>query len=180
MDLFAEHIPTNENVGQASVSGGRDSFERAIAEVESAVVESCAREEEWPARIAAGIDAVVDFAAAEPAAARALAIDSRVGGAGGRDYDELIDRFAGLLGAGAPRSERLSASTDQSIVSMIASIVSRHLRAGSVDSLGEGEPDLVFFVLLPYIGFAEANRWSSRYMDVPDKHNAHAVNGDLA
>ncbi len=179
MDLFAEGTSTHGGVGQAVAGGDRYPFGRVIAEVESAVVESCAGEEEWPARIAAGIDAVVDFAVAEPAAARVLAIDSRAGGAERRDYDEMIDRFAGLLGAGAPRPERLSASTDQSIVSMIASIVSCHLRAGSVDSLGRGEPDLVFFALLPYVGFAEANRWSSRYMDVPDKPTAHAVDADL-
>ncbi len=99
---------------------------------------------------------------ANPGAARALTIDSRSGGTGqDGDYAEMIGRFAALLGAGAPRGDRLPGSSDRSVVSVIAAIVSCHVRAGTVEQLGKGDPDLVFLALLPYLGFAEASRWSA-------------------
>jgi hypothetical protein len=129
--------------------------------MERAVVESCDEHAEWPARIAAGINSAIDFMVANPAAARALAAKSRSGEEeGDAGYVEMIDRFAGLLGAGAPRSERLPASSDESIVTLIAAIVSCHVRAGTVEALSSRDPDLVFLALLPYVGFAEASRWS--------------------
>jgi hypothetical protein len=130
--------------------------------MERAVVESCDEHAEWPARIAAGINSVVDFMVANPAAARTFVVQSRSGEEGGdAGYVEMIDRFAGLLGAGAPHAERLPASSDESVVTLIAAIVSCHVRAGTVESLSNGDPDLVFLALLPYVGFAEACRWSA-------------------
>jgi hypothetical protein len=130
--------------------------------MERAVVESCDEQAEWPARIAAGINSAIDFMVANPAAARALAVQSRSSQEeGDAGYVEMIDRFAGLLGAGAPRAERLPASSDESIVSLIAAIVSCHVRAGTVEALSNRDPDLVFLALLPYVGFAEACRWST-------------------
>jgi hypothetical protein len=139
-----------------------DTFGSAIARIERAVVESCDEHAEWPARIAAGINSAIDFMVANPAAARVLAVKSRSGEEeGDAGYIEMIDRFAGLLGAGAPRSERLPASSDESIVTLIAAILSCHVRAGTVDALSNRDPDLVFLALLPYVGFAEACRWST-------------------
>jgi hypothetical protein len=143
-----------------TVGPGR--FNAAIGRIEAAVVEACAVHAEWPERVRAGIAAALDFALADPAAARVLVIDSRsTGSDGGGEYTELIDRFADLLAAGAPRSRRLPGSSDRSVISVIAAIVSCHIRAGTVDSLGKGDPDLVFLALLPYVGFAEASRWST-------------------
>jgi hypothetical protein len=143
-------------------AGDADAFETAISEMEIAVSAACDTQAEWPARIAAGINAVIEFAIANPSAARTLTIDSRaVERQEGSGYPEMIARFASLLGAGAPRSERLPASSDESVVWVIAAVVGCHLRAGTMESLGGGDPDLVFLALLPYIGFAEACRWSS-------------------
>jgi hypothetical protein len=168
MNLTAENMPVETEAGferfrgGVDVEGGVDTFESAFARVEQTVVASCARHEEWPARIAGGINALIEFLIANPDAARALAIDSRSGGPGeDGDYLEMIARFAALLGDGAPRSERLPGSSDRSVVSVIAAIVSCHVRAGTIDSLGEGDPDLVFLALLPYVGFADACRWSA-------------------
>jgi hypothetical protein len=146
--------------GAPRAAGG--TFGSAIARMERAVVESCDEHAEWPARIAAGINSAIDFMVANPAAARTLAVQSRSGEEeGDAGYVEMIDRFAGLLGAGAPRAERLPASSDESIVTLIAAIVSCHVRAGTVDALSNRDPDLIFLALLPYVGFAEACRWST-------------------
>jgi hypothetical protein len=160
--VCAEQIGVRRGLGYETQTAAAGNFESAIARIESAVVDACDQAADWPARITAGIGAALDFMIADPAAARALAIDSRSGGTGqDGDYAEMIGRFAALLGAGAPRSDRLPASSDRSVVSVIATIVSCHVRAGTIDSLGKGDPDLVFLALLPYLGFAEAGRWSA-------------------
>jgi hypothetical protein len=152
------------DLGKETRAAAAADFESAIARIESAVVDACDQALDWPDRIAAGIAAALDFMVADPAAARALTIDSRSAGTGGTgqdgDYAEMIGRFAALLGADAPRSDRLPGSSDRSVVSVIAAIVSCHVRAGTVEQLGKGDPDLVFLALLPYLGYAEASRWS--------------------
>jgi hypothetical protein len=138
-----------------------EDFEHAAAGVETAVLLSCARHSEWPARVAAGVRAAVDFAVANPGAARALTVDSRAGEPGEEGaFVQMVGRFAAMLGAGAPRSARLPASSDTAVVRAIASIITHHVRAERLQSLGGGDPDLVFLALLPYVGFAEAIRWS--------------------
>jgi len=141
---------------------GADGFESAIARIERAVAGSCARQSEWPASVAAGLEAAIEVLIADPGAARALATDHRSGlpehQAG---YEQMIDRFARLLAQAAPPADRLPGSSDRSIVTVIAAVVSCHVRAGTIDSLADGDPDLVFLALLPYLGFAEASRWSA-------------------
>lgn len=162
MNLCAEDTASQADLVYGGPRVAGDTFGSAIARMERAVVESCDEHAEWPARIAAGINSVVDFMVANPAAARAFVVQSRSGEEGGdAGYVEMIDRFAGLLGAGAPHAERLPASSDESVVTLIAAIVSCHVRAGTVESLSNGDPDLVFLALLPYVGFAEACRWSA-------------------
>jgi hypothetical protein len=162
MNLCAEDIQAQPNLGYEDVRGEVDTFDSSIARIESAVAASCQAQVEWPARIAAGVTAVIDFLAENPAAARVLALDSRSAGPElDADYQEMIARFAALLAAGAPRSERLPASSDESVVAVIAAIVSCRIRTGTIDSLRDGDPDLIFLALLPYVGFAEASRWST-------------------
>lgn len=164
MNVCAEQIAVGGDLGKETRAAAAADFESAIARIESAVVDACDQALDWPDRIAAGIAAALDFMVADPAAARALTIDSRSAGTGGTgqdgDYAEMIGRFAALLGADAPRSDRLPGSSDRSVVSVIAAIVSCHVRAGTVEQLGKGDPDLVFLALLPYLGYAEASRWS--------------------
>jgi hypothetical protein len=162
MDICVEEIPGQGAVGYEGPRTDLQAFDAAVEQIESAVLASCDERSEWPARITAGINAAIEFMVANPGATRALAIDSRARvSEGGSGYQGMIGRFAGLLGAGAPRSERLPGSSDESVIAVIAAIVSRHIRAGTVESLREGDPDLVFLALLPYVGFAEACRWSA-------------------
>ena len=158
MNLCAEEIAAQPDGRRTEP----DTFESAIERIERAVLASCEGHAEWPSRVSAGIRAALDFLIANPGAARVLAIDSRSAGPElDTDYVEMIGRFATLLGDGAPRSARQPASSDRSVVTVITAIVTCHIRAGTVESLRAGDPDLVFLALLPYVGFAEACRWSS-------------------
>ena len=158
VDSPAKRDPSYDE--RVSVEPQTETFEAAIAAIEAEVLVSCAQHAEWPARIAAGIRAALDFAVANPRAARTLMIDSRSGEPEAGNYLQMIGRFTQLLGEGAPQEERLPASSDEAVVCAIATIVSYHVRTGTVDRLREGDPDLVFLALLPYVGFAEASRWS--------------------
>jgi hypothetical protein len=134
----------------------------ALANLESAVLEACAAEEEWPAQVAAGICAGVDYAIANPEVADRLAYDSP----GGLDtlprYESVIGRLTGFLRNKAPAEDRLPGSTDEALVAGMVHLIGDHLRIGRLDRLEEIRPELVLLTLLPYLGFAEAQKWANQ------------------
>jgi hypothetical protein len=137
-------------------------FPLALANLETAVLDACASEEEWPAQIAAGICAGIDFAIAHPEIADAVAYDGVAGADSLRRYESIIGRFAGFLRVKAPTGNRLPGSTDEALVAGMVGLVGDHLRIGRQDRLAELRPELVLLALLPYLGFAEAQRWANQ------------------
>jgi hypothetical protein len=133
-----------------------------LAGLETAVLDACAAEDEWPAQIAAGVYAGVDFAMGNPTIAQALALES--GGTPGcrRNYERMIGRLAGFIQIKAPVGSRLPTSTDEALVAGIVGLVGDHIRIGRLDRLAELRPELVLLTLLPYLGFSEAQRWSNQ------------------
>lgn len=136
-------------------------FPLALANLEAAVLEACAAEEEWPAQVAAGICAGVDFAVAHPELAEALAADAPVESGSLQRYESVIGRLAGFLRARAPIDDRLPGATDEALVAGMVGLVGDHLRIGRLDRLEELRPELVLLTLLPYLGFSEAQRWAN-------------------
>lgn len=130
----------------------------AVAELEAAVLDACSEEVEWPARIAAGIYAGVDFAIARPQVVDAVSLGSDPV----RDYEAMIGRFAGFIQVRAPIEKRLPGTPDETLVAGIVGMVGDHIRLGRVDRLTELRADLVLLTLLPYLGFAEAQEWANR------------------
>src|SRR6185295_20102663 len=137
----------------------------ALANLESAVLDACAGETEWPAQIAAGIYAGVDFAIAHPEVADSLVDDDGSAVDNARRYESAIASFAGFIRVKAPRGQRLPGSTDEALVAGVVGLVGDHLRIGRVDRLLELRPDLVLLTLLPYLGFSEAQRWANQVAD---------------
>jgi hypothetical protein len=133
----------------------------ALANLEVAVLDACAREKEWPAQIAAAIYAGVDFAVANPAVVEVLNWEDGAESNLSLRYESVIARFTGFLRAKAPISERLPGSTDEALVAGVIGLVGDHVRLGRGDRLEELRPDLVLLTLLPYLGFAEAQRWAN-------------------
>lgn len=147
--------------GIARPGGGPEQFPLALAGLETAVLDACAVEGEWPAQIAAAIYAGVDFAIANPTVARALTIDAAVEADCMRRYERVIGRLAGFIQIKAPRDARLPASTDEALMAGIVGLVGDHIRIGRVDRLEDLRPELVLLTLLPYLGFSEAQRWAN-------------------
>jgi hypothetical protein len=132
-----------------------------FANLESAVLDACAGEAEWPAQVAAGIYAGIDYAIAHPEVAETLSSGPGTGGDTLGRYETVVGRLAGFLRIKAP-VERLPGATDEALVAGMVGLVGDHLRIGRVDRLAELRPDLVLLTLLPYLGFAEAQDWANR------------------
>ncbi len=138
-------------------------FSGAVGRLQVAVLEACQREKTWPAKVAASVGATVDFAAAEPDAARLLTIESLVQRPdGGERYARTIEHFAELLGAEAPSDRRRPKSTELALVGGIARTLADHLRSNDFAGLRRSVPELVELILVPYVGRAEARNWAKQ------------------
>lgn len=135
----------------------------AVAELEAAVLDACARETEWPAAVAAGIYAGVDYAIARPQVVESLSLGADPAGS----YEALIGRFAGFIRVRAPVDRRLPSNSDEALVAGIVGLVGDHVRLGREDRLSKLRADLVLFTLLPYLGFAEARKWANQLEELP-------------
>lgn len=159
--MTGEHGETNGG-GGALPSGGSGEFPIALAGLETAVLDACGVEGEWPAQVAAAIYAGVDFAIANPTVARTLTIDAAAEADCMSRYERVIGRLAGFIQIKAPRDARLPGSTDEALMAGIVGLVGDHIRIGRLDRLAELRPELVLLTLLPYLGFTEAQRWANQ------------------
>lgn len=131
----------------------------ALARLEATLVEACAGPAEWPAQIAAGVYAGVDYVIANPAL---MEVELLAPSDGIAFYERVIGRFAELIRLRAPVQKRLPGSTDEALVASIVGLVGDHVRVGRLDRLAELRPELVLLTLLPYLGFADAQRWANQ------------------
>jgi hypothetical protein len=138
-------------------------FSGAVGRLQVAVLEACQREKTWPAKVAAGVGATVEFAATQPETARLLTIESLVQRPdGGERYSRTIEHFAELLRAEAPQDRRRPKSTEQALVGGIGRLLAEHLRSGDFVTLRQSVPELVELLLVPYVGRAEAREWARK------------------
>lgn len=144
-----------------SPDGFPSAFSAAVARLQVAVLEACREQHLWPAKIAAAVAAAIEFAAREPESVRLLAVDALLRRPdGGQRYVRTIEHFAELLRAEAPVDERRPRTTEQALVGGIVTTVADRMRHETPDQLRATAPELVEFVLLPYIGPAEAKKWA--------------------
>lgn len=137
-------------------------FPLALANLESAILDGCGNEDEWPASIAAGVCAGIDYAIAHPEVAETLAIDAPPGSDTLSRYESVIACLTGFLRVKAPTDNRLPGATDEALVAGMVGLVGDHLRIGRRDRLEELRPELVLLTLLPYLGFTEAQKWANQ------------------
>lgn len=138
-------------------------FSASFTRLRDAVRQACAlgADARWEERVAAGIRSALEFAAADPAAAKALTLDARAQRLDGGDrQDEVIAHFAELLSSVAPSEKRFPISTDLGIVQSITTLVRGHLLAGTADRLPGLAADVVYIALMPYAGREAARHWA--------------------
>lgn len=130
------------------------SLDRLQKDVQAA----CSRQSGWEAKVVAGIEAALEFAAAHPAETRALTIGAHRADAGADEQDDVIAYFTRLFNDAVPSERRFPITSDRAMIAAIAMIIRSHLVAGSVSDLPGLAPDLVYLVLMPYTGLAGARR----------------------
>jgi hypothetical protein len=137
-----------------------DDSSTSLARLDAKVSGACKGQREWPAKVAASIYAALDFAVAEPAAARELTIDLRSTQSSDHRDLRLAGHFSELLTKVVPADKRAVAAGDEAVVGSIVTVIADHLRRDRLDRLTASGPDLIHLTLLPYLGFDDAKRWA--------------------
>lgn len=121
---------------------------RVIAAYESA--------QDWPDRVAAGLTALLETLAAQPALARLSLVDiGSAGPAAQRRYRAAVQRLTPLFDEGrdfAPGGRNLPANTSRMAIGGVTGLIADELLAGHADRLPGLLSDVLFATLVPYIG----------------------------
>lgn len=138
-----------------------DAHAAALAWLTSRVCPAAAAEILWTRKIATGVVTALEEMADRPCEAQLLVGDPLAAGPrAGYCQEQLVVRFAPALGAGrragdaSPRPERLEAA----LLGGLIGVVSGRMRAATERALPALAPQLVEFLLAPYVGAAEARR----------------------
>jgi AcrR family transcriptional regulator len=125
-----------------------------VAHVNSAFEASV--NEPWPDRIAAVLRALVELLAAESDIARMAMVEVTAAGEGARErYRAALARFTPFLEEGRTYSgqgDELPPDTARFAIGGATSMIFDEVRAGRGPDLERLLPDLVFAVLMPYLG----------------------------
>jgi AcrR family transcriptional regulator len=124
-----------------------------INEMRVVVEEACERTKGRAEQIVAGLEALLDFVAERPAAARmcmAEAISATPSSA--RLYDTGMRTFVELLRRHAPDGADLPDTIEESLIGGAAWIVQQQIRRGEAENAPELLSELSQFVLSPYLG----------------------------
>lgn len=129
-------------------------FDVLVAHVNAAF--EAADDESWPEQIAAGLGALVELLAMEADIARLAMVEVTAAGDDARErYRAMLTRFTPFLEKGRTYSgqgEALPADTARFAVGGATSMIFDEVRAGRGPELKRILPDLVFAVLMPYLG----------------------------
>jgi len=172
-----EAATVNEVVAAADVN--REAFDKLFASKEACFLEaydavidvllahvSTAFEstvgQPWPDRIAAGLRALVDLLSVESDIAHMAMVEVTAVGEDARiRYRAALERFTYFLEEGRAASARgseLPADTARFAIGGATSMIFDEVRAGRGSELRRILPDLLFAVLMPYLGAEEAER----------------------
>jgi AcrR family transcriptional regulator len=123
---------------------------------------ACEAQRRWPQKVSAAVSAALVFSAAEPAAARLIAVGPLATGATTTALrNRSLERLIPPLRAGRkkfPEAASLPSHTEQALLGGICSVIAERLHAGEQDSLPTLAPQLTQLTLTPYLGATEARR----------------------
>jgi AcrR family transcriptional regulator len=129
-------------------------FDVLVAHVTAAF--EAAADEPWPEQIAAGLGAMVELLSIEADIARLAMVEVTAAGDDARArYRAMLTRFTPFLEKGRTYSgqgEELPADTARFAIGGATSMIFDEVRAGRGPELKRILPDLVFAVLMPYLG----------------------------
>ena len=125
-----------------------------ITEMRVVVEEACEQSQIAPEEgIVAGLEALLDFVAEYPAAARMCMVEAiSATPSSARLYDASMHDFVELLRKGAPGGADLPETIEESLVGGVAWILQLQIRRGEAERAPGLLPELSQFVLSPYLG----------------------------
>jgi AcrR family transcriptional regulator len=137
-------------------------FEVVVGHLQGLIAEAVEPLQDWPSQAIAAARAILAFLAAEPHLARLCVVESRgAGPAVAARFNEAAAELIPLLERGRAERESdrsLPASTEDSVLGSLISLVFRKIAAGEAERLEDLLPECAEFVLAPYLGPDEATR----------------------
>ena len=119
-------------------------------------------EEGWPNRARAGLAALLEALAEEPAIARMALVEvGAAGPAAQRRYRAALQRLTPFFDEGrdfAPGGRNLPANTSRMAIGAVAGLISDEVIEGRAEYLPSLLSEVLFATLMPYIGPAAATR----------------------
>jgi AcrR family transcriptional regulator len=130
-------------------------FDTILTDADASVGEACEAIEvdDWEGRTEAGLGALLEFVAANPAAAHLCLVEAPAAtrASAGR-YEETIESYIGRLREGAPRLPSRPTTLEEALVGGTVWIVQRQIRRGAATAAVDLLPELTEFVVSPYRG----------------------------
>ncbi len=118
--------------------------------------EGCSLGENWPQRVRCGLEALLEELADAPAVAQLLIrAFPAIGPAARARYQEFVESFAPLLAGGrelAATGAELPREVEMLAVGAAEAIVFEEIEAGRAGQLGALAPEILFSVLVPFLG----------------------------
>lgn len=152
---FYEMYPDREACFLAAYDAAADVLTRRVATAFEA-------EGEWPARVRAGLEALLGSLAAEPAVARLALVDfGAAGPTAQRRYRAGLQRMTPLFDEGrdfAIEGRRLPPNTSRMAIGAVVGLIADEIAAGRAEQLPDLLPDVLLAALSPYLGPEAAAR----------------------
>jgi AcrR family transcriptional regulator len=134
-------------------------YERMVEQVFATIVAECDDERPWVSRVRKGLETLIEIFALEPELARTAVVEVAAAGADARKLHwDAINRFKGYLEAGRELEpgKELPEQISVMAVGAVSGLIFDELVAGRTERLPELMPELLFAMLVPYIGPAAA------------------------
>jgi AcrR family transcriptional regulator len=149
---FYEHFEDKEACFLAA-------FDRAVEETRAQLREAVADELLWPDQIRAGLRALLEAIAADPARARMCLVEAQMDGpALLARYEAALDGAASKLREGRALDSAAGSLPDtleQATIGGLAWLLRQRLELGGGDGVGEMLPRMIDIALSPYLGDGE-------------------------
>jgi AcrR family transcriptional regulator len=133
-------------------------FERIVDLLYADVANAYAEGTDWPERVENGLARLLHRLAAEPVFARIYASKSTAAGPHSLEARaQAVERFTAFVHAGGehPGAEPQPLLLARVVVAGVGDVISGEVAAGRVERLPELLPDLLYAILLPYLGTSE-------------------------
>ncbi len=130
-------------------------YQMLVEQVFGEIVANCDGEATWTTRMTTGLTTLVDRFADDPQLARTAVVEVAAAGAEARQlHTDAIARFTRYLDAGRELAPGKQLPENISLMSAgaVSGLIFDELLAGRADRLPDRLPDLLFAMLVPYVG----------------------------